>query len=29
MQEGMLFAVEDEDATILLKVGNANASETA
>jgi hypothetical protein len=29
MQEGMLFAVEDEDATILLNVGNANASGTA
>jgi hypothetical protein len=29
MQEGMLFEVEDEDATILLDVGNANASDTA
>jgi hypothetical protein len=28
MHKGMLFEVEDEDATILIDVGNANASDT-
>ena len=28
MQEGMLLEAEDEDATVLLDVGNANGSDT-